>query len=117
MTQICSAWVLVIISIDRWIRTRFPHKSKTICTPKKALIAVSILIVCDIAILSPMLTPLFGMLLPGVALVACGPNVSQKFYLNFYYFTWTIMQVRFVCFFFCLKSFKKIWFIILIDIY
>lgn len=95
MAQICSAWVLVTISIDRWIRTRFPYKSRTICTRKKALIAVTVIIICDIIIHSPMLTSLFGMLLPGVAVVACGPNVTQKFYLNFYYFIWTILQVRF----------------------
>lgn len=99
MTQICSAWVLVIISIDRWIRTRFPHKSRTLCTPKRALIAVIILLILDIAIHSHMISPLFGMLLPGVALVACGPNVKKKFYLDFYYFIWTIMQVRFILFF------------------
>jgi hypothetical protein len=94
MAQICSAWVLVIISIDRWIRTRFPHKLATLCTPKKALLAVAVLILLDVIIHSPMLTSLFGMLLPGVALVACGPNTKEKTYLNFYYYTWTIMQVR-----------------------
>ncbi|CAF4631289.1 unnamed protein product, partial [Rotaria sp. Silwood2] len=40
VTQVSSAWILVIVSIDRWIRTRFPFKSGSICTPKKALIAI-----------------------------------------------------------------------------
>ncbi|CAF0805501.1 unnamed protein product [Rotaria sordida] len=97
MTQICSAWILVIISIDRWIRTRFPHKSARLCTPKKALIAVVIVIFVDAIIHSPMLTPFFGMLLPGVAIIACGPNVKQKLYLNFYYYTWTIIQIFINC--------------------
>ncbi|CAF3430627.1 unnamed protein product [Rotaria sp. Silwood1] len=97
MTQICSAWILVIISIDRWIRARFPYKSITLCTPKKALIVVVILVFFDAIIHSPMLTPLFGMLLPGVAIVACGPNVKQKIYLNFYYYIWTIVQIFINC--------------------
>ncbi len=97
MAQICSAWVVVIISMDRWIRTRFPFQSKILCTPRKALILVTILVVVDI---SHMLTPFFGQLLSGVALVACSPNVQNIYYLDFYYFTWTIMQVRFVFFFF-----------------
>ncbi|CAF3024417.1 unnamed protein product [Rotaria sp. Silwood2] len=92
MTQICSAWILVIISIDRWIRTRFSHKSITLCIPKKALILVVILIFFDAIIHSPMLTSLFGMLLPGVAIIACGPNIKQKVYINFYYYIWTIVQ-------------------------
>jgi hypothetical protein len=96
MAQICSAWVLVIISIDRWIRTRFPYKSRTLCTPKRVLIGVILLIICDTIIHSPMLTPLFGMLLPGVAIVACGPSFQHIFYFYFYYFIWTIMQVRFI---------------------
>lgn len=29
----CSAWLLVAIATDRWIRVRFPFKSKEICTP------------------------------------------------------------------------------------
>ncbi|CAF2460756.1 unnamed protein product [Rotaria sp. Silwood2] len=97
MTQICSAWILVIISIDRWIRTRFSHKSITLCIPKKALILVVILIFFDAIIHSPMLTSLFGMLLPGVAIIACGPNIKQKVYINFYYYIWTIVQIFINC--------------------
>ncbi len=101
MAQISSAWVVVIISMDRWIRTRFPFQSKILCTPRKALIPVTILVFVDI---SHMLTPLFGQLLSGVALVACGPNLQNIYYLDFYYFTWTIMQVR--CVFFLQEKFK-----------
>ena len=108
MAQICSAWVLVIISVDRWIRTRFPYKSIRLCTPKKVLVAVVILIILDTALHSPMLTPLFGMLLPGVAIIACGPNVKEKIYLVFYYYIWTIMQVRLI---FLTILLKKVYFL------
>jgi hypothetical protein len=45
------------------------HKSKTVGTSKTVLIGVILIIICDIIIHSSMLTSLFGMLLPGVALV------------------------------------------------
>jgi hypothetical protein len=45
------------------------HKSKTLGTSKRVLIGVILIIICDIIIHSPMLTSLFGMLLPGVVLV------------------------------------------------
>ncbi|CAF1277674.1 unnamed protein product [Rotaria sordida] len=64
VTQVLSSWILVIVSIDRWIRTRFPFKSNSICTPKKALIAVGVLLVIDIALHAHILTPMFGTLVP-----------------------------------------------------
>jgi hypothetical protein len=94
VAQVASAWILVIISIDRWIRTRFPFKSGSICTPKKALIAVAVLLVLDIALHSHMLTPLFGMLIPGFAIIACGPNIYNASYALFYFLNWSIIQVR-----------------------
>ncbi|CAF1185345.1 unnamed protein product [Adineta ricciae] len=95
MTQICSAWVLVVISLDRWIRTRFPYKSSVICTQKKALLAVAIILILDIGIHAVMLTPLVGTIYPGVALLACGPATWD--YLYFYYITWTVIQVFINC--------------------
>lgn len=94
MAQICSAWVLVIISLDRWIRTRFPYKSPMICTPKKAILAVAIILILDIGLHAVMLTPLVGTIYPGVALLACGPATWD--YLYFYYLTWTVVQVNYI---------------------
>jgi hypothetical protein len=92
--QVASAWILVIVSIDRWIRTRFPYKSSWICTPKKALLAVAVLLVIDTVLHSHLLTPMFGMFIPGIAMAACGPNMFDTSYLVFYYFKWSIIQVN-----------------------
>ena len=94
VAQLASAWILVIVSLDRWIRTRFPFKSGRICTPKTALIAVGVLLVIDIGLHSHMLTPMFGILLPGFANGACGPTLSALDYFAFYYLTWSSIQVN-----------------------
>ncbi|UJR11402.1 hypothetical protein I4U23_015582 [Adineta vaga] len=95
VAQVASAWILVIVSIDRWIRTRFPFKSNSICTPKKVLIAVAMLIMIDIGLHSHILTPLFGISLPGHASLACGPPIYNSEYFFFYYLTWNIIQSYF----------------------
>jgi hypothetical protein len=92
MTQLASAWILVLVSLDRWIRTRFPFKSGSICTPKKALIAVAVLLVIDIGLHSHMLTSMFGMLIPGYVNGACGPALSSNYFV-FYYYVWLTIQV------------------------
>jgi hypothetical protein len=94
-TQLCSAWILVFISIDRWIRIRLPFKAAYLCTPKKTLFVVAIFLVIDIAINSHILAPWFGMLAPGVIGLSCGGKASENFnYTIFYYYTWPVIQVR-----------------------
>ncbi|CAF3944781.1 unnamed protein product [Rotaria sordida] len=97
VTQILSAWILVIVSIDRWIRTRFPFKSNSICTPKKALIAVGVLLVIDIVLHVHMLTPMFGTLIPGFSIAACGPTITSISYFLFYFLNWSIVQILTTC--------------------
>jgi hypothetical protein len=92
--QVLSSWVLVTISVDRWIRTRFPYKSGSLCTPKKALLIVGVLLIIDIGLYAQMLTPLFGMLIPGFSILACGPTIYSGSYFQFYYLQWSIIQVR-----------------------
>ena len=94
VAQLCSAWLLVIVSLDRWIRTRFPFKSGSICTPKTALIAVAILLVINIGLNSHILTAMFGMLIPGYVNGACGGTLYEPAYMLFYYLQWSIIQVR-----------------------
>ncbi|CAF0880273.1 unnamed protein product [Adineta steineri] len=93
VSQVLSAWTLVIISFDRWIRTRFPYKSGSICTPKKAMLLVFIILLLDIGIHSHVLTPLYGMLIPGFAMIACGPTIYSGTYFIFYFLTWSIIQI------------------------
>lgn len=93
VSQVLSSWILVIISVDRWIRTRFPYKSKLLCTPKNALISVGILIIIDTGIHAHILTPLYGMLIPGFIILACGPTIHSGSYFIFYFLDWSQVQV------------------------
>jgi hypothetical protein len=93
VSQVLSSWILVTISLDRWIRTRFPYKSGSLCTPKKALLVVGVLLILDVGIHAQMLTSLYGMLIPGFAIFACGPTIYNISYFVFYFLTWSEIQV------------------------
>ncbi|CAF1067444.1 unnamed protein product [Adineta steineri] len=97
VSQIASAWILVIVSLDRWIRTRFPFKSGSLCTPKNALLTVGVMLVVDILLNAPLLTPLFGGFIPGLAIGACGPTFINITYVLFYYYDWSIIQIFTTC--------------------
>ena len=89
VAQVASAWMLVIVSLDR-----FPFKSNRICTPKKALLAVVVLLVIDIALHSHILTSMFGALAPGFTIVACAASIYNPSYFRFYFLEWSIVQVN-----------------------
>jgi len=93
VSQVLSSWTLVIILVDRWIRTRFPFKSGHLCTPKKALLAVGVILILDIALHSHMLTSLYGMLAPGFTNAACGAMIFSGNYFSFYLYHWSVVQV------------------------
>jgi hypothetical protein len=93
VAQVLSSWILVTISVDRWIRTRFPYKSGSLCTPKKALLVVGVLLIIDVGVHSHMLTPLYGMLIPSFANAACGATLTSGSYLTFYLLQWSVIQV------------------------
>ena len=93
VSQVLSSWTLVTVSVDRWIRARFPYKSGTLCTPKKALLVVCVILVIDVGLYAQVLTPLFGILLPGFSIIACGPSIFATNYFIFYFLYWTIVQV------------------------
>ncbi|UJR09085.1 hypothetical protein I4U23_013333 [Adineta vaga] len=97
ISQFASAWILVLVSVDRWVRTRFPFKSGTICTPRKALISVGILLIIDITLHAHLLTPWFGVFFPGLSIAACGPGSRSFTYITFYFFTWNIIQIFTTC--------------------
>jgi len=92
-SQVLSSWILVVISIDRWIRTRFPYKSGSLCTPRNALLVVGVLLVIDVGLHAQMLTSWFGMLIPGFAILSCGPTLTSSSYFIFYYLKWSVVQV------------------------
>ncbi|CAF4173518.1 unnamed protein product [Adineta steineri] len=95
--RFCSAWILVLIAIDRWIRTRFPFKVNQLCTRRNALITILITIVLGIGLHGHMLSiQLFGGYFPGIPSVACGPIDLTSFYMRFFFTQWPIIQVTFI---------------------
>ena len=94
--QLSSAWTLVIICLDRWIRARFPFKANRWCTPKTALMAVVIELLIIVGLNAHQLAWWFGTLIPGIANAACGPVIQNPAALNyqyFYYSKWVFLQV------------------------
>ncbi|CAF0984722.1 unnamed protein product [Adineta steineri] len=97
-TQFCSAWILVFVTIDRWLRTCFPFKANKWCTHKNVIIVTICIIIIGTSLHSHMLSAqLFGRLQPGIATSACGPADPFSLYANFYFAQWPFIQVFFVC--------------------
>lgn len=94
LMQFCSAWLLVIIAIDRWLRARFPFKTNTWCTRRNALIFMILVLVVGAGLHSHMLNAeFFGKRYPGIATEACGPTGSLRSYRVFYFSQWPYIQV------------------------
>jgi hypothetical protein len=78
----CNAWLLVGIATDRWIRVRFPFKSKQICTLRNALIATIIILILSAGFNGHILQPDYGQLPAGIMTV-CGPKPTNQAYNTF----------------------------------
>ncbi|CAF2868082.1 unnamed protein product [Rotaria sp. Silwood2] len=78
----CNAWLLVTISIDRWIRIRFPYKLKQYCTIRNAFIA-TIIIVIFFAGFNAHVLELDYVQLPAGVMTVCGPKPSNSVYNTF----------------------------------
>lgn len=92
-SQVLSGWILVTVSVDRWIRTRFPFKSNVLCTPRNALITVAVIVVIDTGLYSHFLSSFYGMLIPGFAILSCGPSIYSVSYFIFFFMDWSIVEV------------------------
>jgi hypothetical protein len=75
-----SAWLLLSISIDRWIRIRFPFRVRQLCTRKRVFFGALIILICAIILNSHLLLPSFGSLSSTI----CGPIQSNLTYSFFY---------------------------------
>ncbi|CAF1062930.1 unnamed protein product [Adineta steineri] len=96
--QFCSAWILVFVTIDRWLRTCFPFKANKWCTHKNVIIVTICIIIIAISLHSHMLSAqFFGRYQPGIATIACGPIQFTGSYIDFYFTQWPFIQVFFVC--------------------
>ncbi|CAF0810344.1 unnamed protein product [Adineta steineri] len=82
-----SAWLLLAISIDRWLRIRFPFQVKKLCTRKRVLCGALFILICAMAFNSHLLLPTFGSL-PGSTI--CGP-ISSTTYSFFFRQVWSIL--------------------------
>ncbi|CAF1091633.1 unnamed protein product [Rotaria sp. Silwood1] len=78
----CNAWLLVAIAIDRWIRIRFPYKSKQYCTPRNVLIITIIIIIFFAGFNAHVLEADYGQLPAGIMTV-CGPKPTNPIYNTF----------------------------------
>ena len=94
VAQFCSAWILVLITIDRWLRTRFPFKSKQWCTRQNALAVVILVTIISASLYGHILNAqFFGRRFPGIATEACGPVDFRGSYIQFYFSQWSYIQV------------------------
>ncbi len=55
VVKTCAAWMLVFISVERFIGIYKPHMAKLICTKTRAKIAIGLLIISAMAIYAPFL--------------------------------------------------------------
>jgi TRAP-type C4-dicarboxylate transport system permease large subunit len=86
----CNAWLLVAITTDRWIRVRFPFKSKQFCTRRNAFIAAIIIIILSAGFNGHILEPDYGQLPAGIMTV-CGPKPTNTIYNTFVRQIWPII--------------------------
>jgi uncharacterized membrane protein len=86
----CNAWLLVAIATDRWIRVRFPFKSKQICTVRNALVTATIIIILCAGLNAHVLQPNYGQLPAGIMTV-CGPEPNDQLYNTFVRQIWPII--------------------------
>ncbi|CAF3797678.1 unnamed protein product [Rotaria sp. Silwood1] len=85
----CSAWLLLTITIDRWLRVQFPFRVKELCTTRRVLIGAFIILICSIVLNSHLLLPSLGVVPGGIA---CAPNpMSNSTYLYFYSTIWPFL--------------------------
>lgn len=94
-TRFCSAWLLVIVAVDRWFRSRFPYQINKICTRLNVLIATAVVMILSCALHSHLLSPQnVRRFFPGIPSLACGPANPMSSYIYFFFIQWPIIQVR-----------------------
>jgi hypothetical protein len=75
-----SVWLLLAISIDRWLRIRYPFRVKQLCTQKRVLCGALVIVVCAVAFNSHLLLPTLGNL---SGTTVCGP-IGNSNYSTFF---------------------------------
>ena len=74
----CTAWFLLTITIDRWIRIRFPFRVRQLCTIKRVLIGALIIVIFSAALNSHLALPSMGVV-PGTTACTIGQSASATY--------------------------------------
>lgn len=78
----CTAWLLLTITIDRWLRIRFPFRVRQLCTIKRVLIGALIIVIFSAALNSHLALPSIGVV-PGTT--ACTASSSSSATYQYFY--------------------------------
>lgn len=93
--RFCSAWILVLVAIDRLIRARLPLKTKRLCTRSNAFILTLAIVIIAIGMHGFLSSPRhLSRFYPGIPSLACGPGNMEYSYIYYFFITWPIIQVR-----------------------
>lgn len=86
-----SAWLLVLIALDRFIRARYLHIQASLCTRKVACYIVCAMCICTAALNCHLLLPEYSYFNRGSNV--CGMSRTPvTTYTNFYFNIWPILQ-------------------------
>ncbi|CAF0920626.1 unnamed protein product [Adineta ricciae] len=85
----CTAWLLLTITIDRWLRVRFPFRVRELCTRKRVTIGACVIVIVSAALNSHLASP-FIEVVPG-ATVCSSSRTSNPSYEYFYMTIWPIL--------------------------
>jgi len=89
LVKINNLSTLFVVTVDRWIRSRFPLKAQQICTPRAAIYWIIFALIIDFILNCHILTPMFGK-----ATVAygstCGAQSGYPTYSYFYTEIWPV---------------------------
>ncbi|CAF0917633.1 unnamed protein product [Adineta steineri] len=91
----CTAWLLLTITIDRWLRIRFPFRVKQLCTRRRVLIGACVIVNCSTLLNFHLAFPSTGVV-PGSTACAIGSSASatyQYFYSNIWPILLTSLQI------------------------
>ena len=91
--QTTSAWLLVCVSLDRFIRARLPHRTRRWCTKRNAIMAHVLIILCAAALNSHVFSPLYFPRLGSTRFVCGLTREVLTPYIYFYFYVWTATQI------------------------
>jgi hypothetical protein len=91
-STVTSAWLLVLIGLNRLFRARLPYQQGRICTQKTVTLAVTMVCLFSIVFTCHILQAEFAFMFPKGNL--CGPaRFPPTVYSEFYYDIWPILQL------------------------